>query len=1034
MKNISTTLLCIFTSVVIGNAQQINIDKIDLMPNIPNPMEIQDWKSVTSAYDSLVFSSLNQGTYLPLVSNWESGIVITNEPTFGLPSYVGSEMPTRGEAINMIPALISASLIGIDKTNQFGKNWVEMIRDFFNPDQGVYVNNPGGKTGSDWWYDTMCNIFFYQLKSLYPETLEFNTQFRSIADSWLEAVVAMGGSATPWQVPYMNYRAWNLETMEPLDEGVIEPEAAGAIGWILYNAFVETGEDKYRIGAEWCIEFLNSLDENPSYELQLPYGIYTAARMNAELNTNYDIEKMVNWSFDIGPLREWGCIIGTWNGNDVSGLIGEAEASYPDYAFFMNGAEQFGALVPMVRYDDRFARAIGKWALNLTNASRLFYSAYHDAEHQDNKDWISQYDTKGGMAYEALKESKNGIEGYATGDAMGGGWAETNLCLYGSSHAGIFGGIISEVHNSNILQLDLLKTDYYGAEAYPSFLFFNPLNTSSNIQMTLPTGTWNIYDATQNTVLNTTVSNSTTITLTTDEGTIIVLVPSDKPIEHIGQKSLAGGIVIDYNNGQVQDSKLPRLKTIAAEDTLVEFGSLTKIYCTVDQEIEQTLQYQWLIDGIVITTETKDSMVFLAGNIEKQSIIKCIVSETNGWTDSASLKITTINAVPIAPKINSIEAEPRKIEPSASSTFTTYATDLNNDSLSYLWFNISGDIIGNTPSIIWNAPLEEGIYSFSCKVTDTDLLYDIASIDILVRREQEQAVLVADYPLNGNARDISINKNHGIAQYVEYYGEPDAFLGKSAFLNNGQSLIRIPNNTEQQGNTALAIAFAFKIDNIPSNEAFIISHGSWQERWKFSISDGKLRFTMKTTSKTVDIDSDLLETNKWYEVVGQYSGTELELYMNKKLVVFNTLVGEISNTPKDISVGQMLPNDFNYPFSGYIDNLLIFTGTLTNQEIDTIHEIYDSIRLIANSEQIICYPNPANDQINLIFPKHSVTKANISIYSISGQCIYKELIAILDESTNYSINISQLKSGVYFLKTNINNESYAAKIIKIHAP
>ena len=68
----------------------------------------------------------------------------------------------------------------------------------------------------------------------------------------------MGGRTTPWQVPYMNYRAFNLMTMEPLSSGVVEPEAAGAIAWILYNAYLETGNEKYRIGAEWCLEFLNS--------------------------------------------------------------------------------------------------------------------------------------------------------------------------------------------------------------------------------------------------------------------------------------------------------------------------------------------------------------------------------------------------------------------------------------------------------------------------------------------------------------------------------------------------------------------------------------------------------------------------------------------------------------------------------------------------------------------------------------------------------------------------------------------------------
>jgi hypothetical protein len=53
-------------------------------------------------------------------------------------------------------------------------------------------------------------------------------------------------------------------------------------------------------------------------------------------------------------------------------LIGEINGG-DDYAFAMNTFEQIGALVPLVRYDSRFARAIGKWVLNAANASRLFY-------------------------------------------------------------------------------------------------------------------------------------------------------------------------------------------------------------------------------------------------------------------------------------------------------------------------------------------------------------------------------------------------------------------------------------------------------------------------------------------------------------------------------------------------------------------------------------------------------------------------------------------------------------------------------------
>ena len=69
---------------------------------------------------------------------------------------------------------------------------------------------------------------------------------------------------------------------------------------------------------------------------------------------------MLNWCFDRGELRGWGTIVGKWGAYDCSGLVGEANDQNNDYAFAMNGYEQAGALVPMVRYDDRFATARGQ--------------------------------------------------------------------------------------------------------------------------------------------------------------------------------------------------------------------------------------------------------------------------------------------------------------------------------------------------------------------------------------------------------------------------------------------------------------------------------------------------------------------------------------------------------------------------------------------------------------------------------------------------------------------------------------------------
>ncbi|MGA7305669.1 MAG: hypothetical protein WBW88_12395, partial [Rhodothermales bacterium] len=550
-----------------SRAQQISINRIEQMPNLPSPYEMRDWKQVAIGYDDFVFDLERTGTYLPLIWLNTSTVNYPEHDSFGLETVVGTPRLHSAEAINVLPALVGASLVGIDKSNQNGYNWVLKAEEFFNrrPEENVYLNLPITSSGDDWWYETMPNVFFYQLYDLYryPEHPgDFENQFTTVADRFLEAVERMGGKSAPWTVPNMNYRAFSLSNMKPLLTGVKEPEAAGAIAWLLYNAYTETGDERYRVGAEWAMEFLNGRTTNPAYEIQLPYGVYAAARMNAELNTSYDVEKMVNWTFDVGPLRSWGSLLGTWGGYDVHGLIGEE--SFNDYAFMMNGYQQAGALVPMTRYDDRFARAIGKWVLNLANASRLFYPKYLPATNQDSEGWAFEYDPESYIGHEAIRQSQSGQSPYATGDAIAGGWGHTNLVLYGSSHVGMLGGIVDTTDVEGILKLDLLKTDFFHADAYPTYLYYNPYEEDKAVTIDVGSGSYDLFDAVSNEFVLKGVSGSVRITIPADEAVMLVLAPAGGTLTHEANRTLIDGIVVDYGAGLTGENIPPRIKALDA--------------------------------------------------------------------------------------------------------------------------------------------------------------------------------------------------------------------------------------------------------------------------------------------------------------------------------------------------------------------------------------------------------------------------------------------------------------------------------------
>ncbi len=71
----------------------------------------------------------------------------------------------------------------------------------------------------------------------------------------------------------------------------------------------------------------------------------------------------------------WGVLIGNWNGMDISGVVGST-VDHGGYGFLMNTYDFAWPLVPMVRYNQSYATAVGKWMLNAANAARFFYPAH----------------------------------------------------------------------------------------------------------------------------------------------------------------------------------------------------------------------------------------------------------------------------------------------------------------------------------------------------------------------------------------------------------------------------------------------------------------------------------------------------------------------------------------------------------------------------------------------------------------------------------------------------------------------------------
>jgi hypothetical protein len=126
--------------------------------------------------------------------------------------------------------------------------------------------------------------------------------------------------------------------------------------------------------------------------------------------------------------------------------------------------------------------------------------------------------------------------------------AVTDLGLYGSAHVGNLGGIIKPTNIEKILQLDLLRTDYFHGPAYPTFLYYNPYSTPKEVELDLGTQPKDVYDAVSRSFELRGASGHAQLKIAPDTAIVVALAPAGGKLTRQGTHVLIDGITVDYGN------------------------------------------------------------------------------------------------------------------------------------------------------------------------------------------------------------------------------------------------------------------------------------------------------------------------------------------------------------------------------------------------------------------------------------------------------------------------------------------------------
>jgi hypothetical protein len=500
-------------------------------------------------------------------------------------------------------------------------------------------------------------------------------------------------------------------------------------------------------------------------------------------------------------------------------------------------------------------------------------------------------------------------------------------------------------------------------------------------------------------------------------------------------------VIVDYRqNQQLPYNYTPRIQSIAALATIVELGDTTTLFTKATDIETKTLDYNWeATDGTLIGSGTELKWVAPAAATETQ--IRLIVTDGNQQTDTAFLTLTSTAEVNIPPVIEAFSPTNTYTTPGGTIAFQASVFDQNEDQIRYEWSADDGTISGTEGNINWTAPNAEGIYTVRLQVYDEENARDERSIRILVRdfTQIPNGELIAHYPFSGNANDISGNNLNGEVFGAKIISDSKQQALEAYFFDGINDRISVPNSDLLNFTEGISVNVQFRARQNNEGEVFLVSHGSWQNRWKVSMTpDKKIRWTIRNASGAiVDLDSQSsIIVDSVYHVSANYDGAFLSLYLNGRLESFQAFSGAIRKSPVGLEMAQMLPDEDAFNFSGYLEDVQIYNQALQPDQVALLAGVVissvEKLGLI-NRSNVTVFPNPTTDFIQVDFTfsgTDNVPVKKVLEWSIIGLDGRTYLAATKAFETNNRLNISAVENGVYILKIKIAEAVYYQKVIK----
>ena len=305
--------------------------------------------------------------------------------------------------------------------------------------------------------------------------------------------------------------------------------------------------------------------------------------------------------------------------------------------------------------------------------------------------------------------------------------------------------------------------------------------------------------------------------------------------------------------------------------------------------------------------------------------------------------------------------------------------------------------------------------------------------------------MIANYPFDDNANDATPYANNGTIGGAPTFITRAGATGKAIkFAGKDSVLVK---NAVQLISDFATVGFWIRVDSvkISDSEAYIMSFGGWQERWKISLPQ-HTKIVWTTNSKNAQFNNAIVDMDSgdgneivkgiWWHVTMVHDGVNNIVYVNGLETKKVPATGKLNSTARALYFGNN-GIDGGQNFVGALDNVKIYNKALTAAEVNKLFKtgttpVDEQASAALNAAVKSISPNPTADVLNI---KHAFTGNEailVRVFDIAGRQIDAVSFAKNQIPANqFSINVSAYQQGTYFLNFVQDGKSLGAlKFVK----